>query len=162
MSVSYRSRRRSLWCVAGSALGGTALLAACGSAGSGSTPAGATSPSASASPTAGISCTSITSLRKSLTNLGQLQVNQQTAAQIAADIGSVEAQLTALTGQAHGAYATQSAQLTTEVRHVTGDAQELVAHPTAANLSAVQTAVTALQASSRALIAELKAACPGS
>jgi hypothetical protein len=166
MITSHRCQRRSVWFVALSALGGTALLAACSSAGPGSTAAGAASPSASASglasASATISCPSITALRASLTNLEHLQVNQQTAGQVGADIGNLDKQLAAVKGQAQGAYSRQSAQLTAAVLSVTRDARALVAHPSVTNLEAVESAVSALRASSQSLIADLRAACPGS
>jgi hypothetical protein len=168
MITSHRCQRRSVWFVALSALGGTALLAACSSAGPGSTAAGAASPSASASVSglasapATISCPSITALRASLTNLEHLQVNQQTAGQVGADIGNLDKQLAAVKGQAQGAYSRQSAQLTAAVLSVTRDARALVAHPSVTNLEAVESAVSALRASSQSLIADLRAACPGS
>jgi hypothetical protein len=165
MAITRPTHRQSLWWVAVSALGGTALLAACGSSGSGATAAGS-APSAPASASApaasSISCSSIASLRKSLTNLDQLQVNAQTSGQVAADIGNIDTQLTALRTQAQGTYASQSTQLTVVVQHVTGDVRTLAAHPTVANLEVVETAVSALRASSQSLITELKAACPGS
>jgi hypothetical protein len=162
MNTSHlHHQRSSVWGAVLLGLGGTAMLAACGSAGSagsGSTAAGAAAPSASAS----IPCNNITSLRKSLTNLDQLQVNAQTSGQVAADIGNIDTQLTALKSQAQGTYASQSAQLTVVVQHVTGDARALAAHPSVTNLEVVETAVNALKASSQSLITELRAACPGS
>jgi hypothetical protein len=162
MDSSHHAQLRSRWYAAVLALGGSALLAACGSTGPGGAAAGAASPSAAATPSAAVPCTTIASLRQSLANLDQLQVNQRTVGQVAADLGSIDTQLTTLKSQAQTAYSGESAQLTAAVRQVSGAARALAARPSAANLTAVQSAVSGLKASSEAVIVELKAACPAS
>lgn len=145
-------------------LGGIVALAACGSAAT----TGASGPSAAPSATAakasspGISCAQITSLRTALTSLGHATVNLESLDQIAADLATVEHDLSALNRRTATAFSAQESQLTAAFDKIGDDVRTLAGDPSPANLTALEGAVKNLRASTRPVIAKIKAVCPSS
>jgi septal ring factor EnvC (AmiA/AmiB activator) len=117
----------------------------------------ASGPAASSS---GLPCAQITSLRTSLTKLGHTTVSASSASQLSADLANVEKQLTALKGQASGAFSAQASQLSSALSQIGKDAQNLVKSPSSANLTALTGSVQKLKTTAQPMIKEMEAACP--
>jgi hypothetical protein len=158
-----RSRR---WQIAMLAVGGTTLLAACGTSASGGTAGPQASPSATAtvSPTSSpsISCAQITSLRTSLANLSHAAVNAKSGSQVSADLTNVETALTAIKKATTPAVADAASLLTAALSKISKDVRDLSQHPSPASLNATTTAVKDLRATVQPIVDLMETICPSS
>ena len=166
MATSARDRT---WRLAATGLGCAAVLAGCGSSGTSGPAAGAARPPAGSSrPAPGLSsavaaaCPHLRSLRAALTSLIRLPASPAAIPQMGADLSNIEQQLGPLKNLAGSAGASESAQLTAALRRVTLAAQAEIGAPTAARLTAVESALTSMKATAEPIIGQLNAACPGS
>lgn len=160
------------WNLAAVSLGSIGLLAACGSSAT-SNSTGAAAPSASppvsvsvhaasgpAASSSAIPCAQITALRTSLTKLSHTTVSPASAGQLTADLTNIENQVAALKGAGGGAYSAQASQLSAALTQITKDAQTLATHPTAANATALTTAVQKLKTTAQPMIKQMQTVCP--
>ena len=146
---------------------GVALIAACGSAGMGSssssappaTSATAANGSGSASGAA-LPCAQITALRSTLTDLNRTSVSPASAPRIASDLTKAEQQLNALKSQGTGPFAAQANQLSSALTAIKTSAAALAKAPTPSNLTNLTNAVTSFKSTSQPLIKEMQTLCP--
>lgn len=148
------------------AVGGTTLLAACGTNAPGSTAGSSASPSATAtiSPTSSpsISCAQITSLRTSLANLSHVTVNAKPGSQVSADLTNAETAITAIKKETTPAVAHAASLLTAALSKISKDDRYLSRHPSPASLDATTTAVKDLKATVQPVIDLMETVCPSS
>ena len=139
-----------------------AIAAACSSGASTSSGGTTTSPPAhSGSPTANQStCKHVNSVRISLENLTHLQLNASSAGKIRTDLTNIKTQLAMLKGRGDSALSSSVNQLSGSLKQVEKAAQGLSSPPSAAQITAVISALSALKAQSGATIAAMRAACP--
>jgi uncharacterized protein (DUF3084 family) len=78
---------------------------------------------------------------------------------LTADLKNISTQLTALKGQAGGAFSGQAQELTTSVNQIKSAAKDLSTNPTGA-IKQLTTSLTSLKSKAKPVIAEMKAACP--
>jgi len=139
-----------------------AILAACSSTttsnGSTGTPAPATH---SGSPTANqAACTHVSSIRGSLESLTHVQLSASSAGKIRADLTSIQTQLAMLKGQGSGALSASVSQLSGSLKQVEKAAKGLSSPPSASQITAIITALSALRSQSAATVTAMRAACP--
>ncbi len=150
--------------IAAVSLAAVGLLAACGSSSTGGTSGPSASPSVAANGSgtfsAGIPCAQITSLRTSLDKLSHITVSPGSVGQASGDLATVQRELTALKGQAGGAFSAQASQLSNALSQLSKDAQTLAAHPSVSNLTNMTRAVQKLKATAQPLVKEMQTACP--
>jgi hypothetical protein len=165
MATSHQHTGKRAWpaaAILAGAAGATVLMAGCGSATSGT---GANSPAApsSSSSTSGsaLPCGTITSLRLALANLTHVKPTARASGQIAADLISIKANVAALKTTAT-AYGAQAGSLDQAIDRVGSAARAAVSHPSSASASALGSALGGVKTSAQPMIAEMKAACPGS
>ncbi len=103
-------------------------------------------------------CVHIDSLRMSLTSLTHIKISAATAGQLTADIGNIEAQLTALKGQPLGAFSADANRLTALINKIKKDAAALNTHPGTAT-PALTADLTALKKDAGPMITEMKMVC---
>jgi len=158
MATSHQAHSARTWWLGAAGAGCALLLAACGTAGfagsAGPAPRPTTSPAAAAA------CPHLTSLRQSLSNLTQLQLSPASAGQMGADLSNIEMQMGALRSLGGAAGGSEAAQLTAALRKFALAAQAEVGQPTAARLSALQSALAGVKSSAQPLIQQLSSACP--
>jgi hypothetical protein len=138
-----------------------AIAAACstGTAGSGGT---TTSPPAhSASPVANKSvCKHVDSARMSLESLTHLQLSASSAGKIRTDLTNINTQLAMLKGKGGAALSSSVSRLSASLKKVEKAAKGLSSPPSAGQIIAIISALSALRAQSRSTIAAMRAACP--
>jgi hypothetical protein len=137
-------------------------MAGCGSATSGADANSSATPSASATTSgSALPCGTITSLRLALASLTHVKPTAQASGQIAADLISIKANVAALRTAA-SAYGAQAGSLDQAVDRIGSAAKMAATHPSSANVSALGSALGGVKTSIQPMIAEMKAACPGS
>ena len=100
-------------------------------------------------------------MRASLTSLTRLQASPAAIGQMGTDLSNIEQQLGSLRDLGGSAGASDSGQLTAALRRITLAAQAEIGAPTAARLTAVQSALTSMKDAAQPIIRQLNAACPG-
>lgn len=150
------------WTAGALSVGAAALLAACGSiTGGGSSPGTSSAPAASASASGGsIPCAQISALRTALTNLSHLSVSPSSAGQIAINLASAEQELSALKGQAGGAFSAQANQLSASLDAIKAAAAAAVRDPSPGNLTKLADSVGSFKTTAEPIIKEMQTACP--
>lgn len=136
-------------------------MAGCGSATGGAGANPSATPSASAA-TSGppLPCGTITSLRTALANLVHVKPSAGASGEIAAVLISIKTSVEALRTAAD--YSAQASSLDQAVDRVGSAARAAAIHPSSASVSALGSALGGVKTSAQTMIAELKAACPGS
>lgn len=150
--------------VAGCAVG----LAACssGTSTSSTTHSAAprtTSPAMSPSSTATANqatCKHVNELRGSLETLTHLQLNASSAGALRTNLTKIQTQLSALKGQAGGAFSSQVSQLSSSLDQVKSAAKNLGNPPSSGQITKIVTALSGLRTQSKATVATMNAACP--
>ena len=144
-----------------------AIAAACSSgpstSGSGGTASRTASPPPhTGSPTANTTeCKHIDSVRKSLQDLTHLQLSASSATKIRTDLSNIQAQLAMLKSEGVGPPLSNSLnQLSASLKQVEKAAKGLSAPPSASEITAVVSALSALKTQSASTIAAMRAACP--
>jgi len=144
-----------------------AIAAACSSGpstgGSGGTASRTASPPPhTGSPTANTTaCKHVDSVRKSLQDLTHLQLSASSATKIRTDLSNIQAQLAMLKGEGVGPPLSNSLnQLAASLKQVEKAAKGLSAPPSASEITAVVSALSALKTQSASTIAAMRAACP--
>jgi hypothetical protein len=145
-----------------------AVAAACSSgtspSSSGGTPSRTSSPPPhTGSPTANTSaCKHVDSVRKSLQDLTHLQLSASAATKIRTDLSNIQAQLAVLKSEGVGPPLSNSLnQLSASLKQVEKAAKGLSAPPSASEITAVVSALSALRTQSGSTIAAMRSACPG-
>jgi hypothetical protein len=162
MNGSHQYTRKHAWSAAAVLAGAVVLMAGCGSATSGAGANSPATPSASATTSgSALPCGTITSLRLALANLTHVKPSAQASGQIAADLISIKTNVQVLKTTA-AAYDTQAGPLDQAVDRVGSAARMAATHPSSANVSALGSALGGVKTSVQPMIAEMKAACPGS
>ena len=164
MATSAQDRAGRTWRLAATGIGCAVALAACGSSGATGTAspsAGSSSAAPNLSSAAAAACPHLRSLRASLTSLTRLQASPAAIGQMGADLSNIEQQLGSLRSLGGSAGASDSGQLTAALRRITLAAQAEIGTPTAARLTAVQSALTSMKDAAQPIIGQLNAACPG-
>ena len=105
-------------------------------------------------------CKHVGSVRTSLGNLTHLQLSASSAGKIRTDLTNIQTQLAMLKGQGGSALSSTVNQLSGSLKQVETAAQGLSSPPSAAQITAVISALSALKAQSGATIAAMRAACP--
>jgi hypothetical protein len=142
-------------------VGGTAVLAACGSSGAGGTASPpVNSNSSGTDSTLSAACPHLTSLRSSLTNLTRLPASPASLGPMGADLSNIEKQLGSLKDLGGSTGRADSDQLTVALHKFTLAAQAEVGLPTSAHLTALRSALTDLKSTAQPMIGQIKTACP--
>jgi hypothetical protein len=148
-------------------VGGAVLVAGCSttstSTSSVSAPASPSMISSSSSPASAssqaIPCKQIDSLRTTLMSLTTTKISASSVGQITKDLTTIQADLTALKGQAGGAFSSQTSQLNASIDQIKKAAAQLSNNPSTATKN-LTGAIAALKVKAQPMIAEMKAACP--
>jgi uncharacterized phage infection (PIP) family protein YhgE len=158
-------------------LGGAVLVAGCSTTSSSIRASVSSSPSprpsssakaspsssapASASPAASkkVPCKEINSLRTSLTSLTHTSISPTSAGTLTKDLKNIQTQLTALKGQAGGAFSSQAQELTSSVDQIKTASRKLSSDPMGA-IRQLTTSLNSLKTKAKPVIAEMNAACP--
>jgi hypothetical protein len=145
-----------------------AIAAACSSGPSANSSGGTASRTASPPPHTGSpsanksTCKHVDSVRTSLEDLTHLQLNASSATKIRTDLSNIQAQLAMLKSEGVGPPLSSSLnQLSASLKQVEKAAKGLSAPPSASEISAVVSALSALKTQSGVTIAAMRSACPG-
>jgi hypothetical protein len=164
VTTTHRSKQLAArWTAAVLSIGSIAVIAACGSIGTGSSglnSSSAPAATASGSGASAIPCAEISALRTSLTNLSHTAVNPATAGRLSVELTQIEQEVATLKSQSTGAFSSQVNQLSADLTRIQTDAAALATDPSATNLTNLTNAVSSFKATSKPLIAEIQATCP--
>jgi hypothetical protein len=105
-------------------------------------------------------CQHAASLRKSLENLTNLQLNASAATQIRTDLTNIQTQLAAIKASGNGALTSKLSGLSTSLSQVEKAAKNLSNPPSGSQVQAIISALGGLKSNSQTAIAALKSACP--
>ncbi len=111
-----------------------------------------------------IPCAQITALGTSLSGLAHMNASSgaSSASQVSSELKQLQSQLKGLKGQASGAFASQESQLTAALSEVKAAAQGITGgSPSAAQLTALATALRQLKNVVQPIVTEIRAACGG-
>jgi hypothetical protein len=162
MARSHRHASTRAWPTAAVLVAGAVvLMAGCAPATGSAGPGPSATPSASSTTGPPVPCGTITPLRTALANLTRVRPSAKAPGQVVADLISIKAQLAAIKTTA-AAYSARARPLDQAIDHVGSAAIAAARHPSGATVAALGSALGGLKASAQLLIAEMKAACPGS
>jgi len=170
--VAGHGNQSGWWRIIAVAFAAGLLLAACSSSNTSSpssspSPRGTPAPASAAaappspSPAPGV-CQAAAHLRASVDTLTHVKIGKGTASEIKSDLADVEAKFTALTGQLHGEFKTQTNAVKSALDMLKTAVSNLTAHPSTSTVKGVATALGGVATAASSLLASLAPQCGSS